>query len=191
MDTFEAKQAIRSAIEHHRRRLTPDWVAEHSAQVIRRLEQQEVFQAAKFVHIYVSIGNEVETHACISSLLSRNRRVAVPRVALPERSLHHFEISDLSQLATGTFGIPEPDPGICRAVRVAELDLVIVPGIAFDRLGHRIGFGGGYYDGFLTQVSVPRIGLGYDFQIVEHIPQRAEDQRVDIVVTESVTYAAG
>ena len=152
------------------------------------LESLPVFSNASFIHCYVSRGNETPTHSLLQKLLTSGRRIAVPRVLLPDRILEHFELTKFEQLKPGTFGILEPDPRQCVRVDPIELDLVIVPGIAFDRHGHRVGYGGGYYDEFLAGVKAVKIGLAYSFQMVDEIPTRADDERVDIIVTDQKIY---
>jgi len=105
--------------------------------------------------------------------------------------LLHSEIKSFDELKKGTFGILEPPQDRFRKVRISEFDLVIVPGIAFDLTGHRIGFGGGFYDSFLGSITATKIALAYEFQIVDEIPTRAEDVKIDILVTEKSVYRFG
>jgi 5-formyltetrahydrofolate cyclo-ligase len=128
--------------------------------------------------------NEVDTHDLIRRLLREGRLVAVPKVEPATNQLQHYFIADFSGLQEGAFGILEPssDPG--RLAAPSQFDLVLVPGLAFDRAGNRLGMGEGYYDRFLAQVHAPKIALAYDFQLAEKLPIERHDQRVNIIITE-------
>lgn len=188
---FQLKKEIRSRIETRRRQLSPDRVKSKSEQIIANLESLPEYRSARTVHCYVSWRNEVHTHDLIAEMLHEGRRVVAPVVDLSNRTLLHSAIKKFDDLKPGTFGILEPPKENLQKVLFAELDLVIVPGVAFDLSGHRIGFGGGYYDDFLTHVSATKIALSYDFQIVKKIPTRKEDQRVDILISEDGVYRVG
>ncbi|RMF63913.1 MAG: 5-formyltetrahydrofolate cyclo-ligase, partial [Calditrichaeota bacterium] len=182
-NSIEQKKQIRAQIERKRRRLSPEEVEAKSRRVLSHLKTLPAFQQARTVHTYVAWRNEVDTHALIRELLQTGRRVIVPIVDTQTHSLHHAEISSFDELEPGTFGILEPPLQNSRPLDPDTLDLVIVPGVAFDPHGNRVGFGGGYYDQFLAHVRAPKIALAYRFQIVDRIPTRNEDQRVDIIVT--------
>jgi 5-formyltetrahydrofolate cyclo-ligase len=96
-----------------------------------------------------------------------------------------LEIRSLGELALSSAGLWEPDASRTDRVPEAEIDLVVVPGVAFDRTGHRLGLGGGFYDRWLPSVSAPRLGLALSLQVVERVPHTGRDQRVDWIVTES------
>lgn len=185
---FQLKKEIRSRIEAQRRQLSSEWVKSKSQQIVLNLQSLPEFQGARTVHCYVSWRNEVHTHDLISNMLREGRQVVVPVVDLANRTLLHSAIRTFDDLKPGAFGILEPPKENLQKILFNELDLVIVPGVAFDLSGHRIGFGGGYYDNFLTHVTATKIALTYQFQIVEKIPIRKEDQRVDILVSEEGVY---
>ena len=100
----------------------------------------------------------------------------------------HSQIRSFDDLQKGTFGILEPKPEAMNLVAPDELDLVLVPGIAFDKRGYRLGYGGGFYDAFLAQTKSVKVGLAFDFQIVDLLPTREEDERVDLIVSEKTVY---
>jgi 5-formyltetrahydrofolate cyclo-ligase len=178
------KQTIRQRIEQQRRNLPKEWIAARSAEIITRVTSLPEFQMARTVHTYVAWRSEVDNHALIKEMLQGDRRVVVPVVDLATRTLRHSQIEQFEDLASGTFGILEPPPERVQPVPISEIDLIIVPGIAFDRSGNRIGFGGGYYDDFLRQTRAVKIGLCFQFQVIDQIPTRVQDERVDILVTE-------
>lgn len=185
----QAKKAVlREQLIRRREALSLDYVEQANAEIARRLKQLEPYRQARIVHCYVSWRNEVDTRRLIADMLASGKRVVVPVVDLPRRRLRHSEITSLDDLEPGTFGILEPRPDRFRPVPPEELDLVLVPGVAFDRQGYRIGFGGGYYDDFLRHLSCPKIGLAYQFQLVDDLPRRPGDERVDVIITEEGLY---
>jgi len=139
--------------------------------------------------VYVHYGSEVQTDALISLLLEAGKTVYVPWCDGDE--LRPFRLESLSELQPGAFGILEPSakqrerPD--RAGRAGDLEVVVVPGIAFDRAGRRLGQGKGYYDRLLSNVSdtCVLVGLAFDIQLVEGVPVEAHDVALDFIVTES------
>ena len=165
--------------------------AEVSGQAI--LEQilgLEAYRRAKLVHTYVSSKeNEVDTRALIGACLKQGKCVAVPVVMPGTKTLAHALIDGLDQLVVGPWGLAQPDPAAATWLPAeARIDLVVVPGLAFDRRGHRIGWGGGYYDRFLAQVQTVKIGLCYDALVLDCIPGEPHDVPVDLVVAETAIY---
>ena len=168
--------------------------AEVSGQAI--LEQVlglEVYRRAKLVHTYVSSKeNEVDTRALICTCLAHGKRVAVPVVMPGTKTLAHALINGLDQLVVGPWGLAQPDPAAATWLPAeARIDLVVVPGLAFDRRGHRIGWGGGYYDRFLAQVQAVKIGLCYDALVLDCIPGEPHDVPVDLVIAETAIHQGG
>lgn len=181
---IQKKRKLRSKIEKQRRQFSRDWVNSKSSIIINHLKKLPEFQSAQTIHCYVAWRNEVNTHGLIKELLQMGRTVVVPVVDLLNHSLLHSKITDFSDLKPGTFGILEPTKTQLLPIKLSVLDLIIVPGVAFDLTGHRIGFGGGYYDEFLRKVKTTKIGLTFHFQIVDKIPTQNQDQRVDIIISE-------
>jgi 5-formyltetrahydrofolate cyclo-ligase len=126
----------------------------------------------------------VKTDKIISEALAHGKRILVPFANVAKRQLLLSEISNLNELSPGAFGIPEPKHN--KKFPIEKVDLVIVPGIAFDRKGNRVGYGTGFYDRFLKKIkkSVPFVALAYDFQIVGDIPANKMDVRIHKIVTE-------
>lgn len=141
---------------------------------------------ARTILVYVSKGNELSTHELIQWLLVQpERRVCVP--AFEEKRQRYFasELKDFSRdLEIGTFGILEPRAEAERPVEWSEIKVAIVPALAFDRAGNRLGRGGGHFDAMLPLIGGVKIGLVFDCQIVEAVPTDPHDVPVDIVVTE-------
>ena len=142
------------------------------------------FKKAKSVLFYVSIKGEVRTKDMIRESLKSGKKVLVPVSKVKEKTLEVSGIRSLKDMVPKSFGVPEPkNPKI---VSPEAIDLVIIPGIAFDGEGNRVGYGMGFYDRFLEKIRkhIPLIALAYDFQIVSEIPTHGKDVRVHKIVTE-------
>ncbi len=137
--------------------------------------------------LYVSNDNEVQTRGIILRCLFEGKRVAVPSLGVNRKEITPSVITDMSELSEGVFGIKEPGHEHIRPFPPELIKTVIVPGIAFDRKGGRIGFGGGYYDRFLRKVSRDAHiwGLAFGFQVMESLPVDSGDVPVQKVITEA------
>ena len=129
---------------------------------------------------------EVDTHPMIKKTLAMGKRVLLPQANLENKELEIYEIRERKDLQKGLFGIWEPDPDRARLADPREADLVLVPGLLFDKKNNRLGRGLGFYDRFLKRLSrkVIKIGLAFSFQVVESIPAEAHDIPVDLVLTD-------
>lgn len=182
---MESKLEIRKRLLRLRQSLPPDDAVRLSERVGERLWTLPVFQSACSVFTYVSAkDNEVDTRGVIAALLKGGRRVACPASA-PGGRMVWRRITRADELMAGRFGIPEPDAYRCEHVIADEFSVVLVPGIAFAVDRHRIGYGRGYFDRFLSHYTGTSIGLAFDFQIIDAVPMEAHDEQVDFVVTES------
>jgi len=120
--------------------------------------------------------------------LAHGKRVVAPKTVHRERRMIISEVFDVeNDLAPGLWNIPEPRPECLRPVDVSEIDLVIVPGVAFDERGNRLGYGGGYYDRFFTELrdGVPLVAVAFEVQVLPEVPVAPWDRRVDLIITES------
>lgn len=142
------------------------------------------FAASRFILFYAALKGEVQTSGAVEESLARGKRVALPKVEHNE--LRVFEIRSYNDTRKGAFNIPEPDEKKSVEADPESLDLIIVPGIAFDEKGTRLGFGKGYYDRFLKSISrkPPFVGLAFEFQMVEEAVPMENDVPMDFVVTE-------
>ncbi len=179
------KEKLRKEISAMRDNLSEKEHIERSEIVKERLFETEEFKKAKTIMFYVSKGSEVRTEHMITESIKMGKTVVVPLSDSKTHTLCAYEIEGVKDLCPGCYGIPEPDSEKCRKVEPEEIDLVIVPGTAFDKKGDRIGYGMGFYDKFLSQVKIKTIGLAYDFQVVVHIPGEEHDVKVDMVVMDN------
>ena len=164
--------------------LAPGHLAAGSARITRSVLESPAWSRARTVHTYVSsLPGEVDTHALIGAALAQGKRVLVPVVAGRRAPLRHAGIGGLGELSRGPMGLLQPASP--RFVEPAA-DLVLVPGLLFDRRGFRIGRGGGWYDRFLGGLAGGvRIGLIYDEFFVDRVPTEGHDVPVDAVATPS------
>lgn len=179
-----AKEKLRRRMLAIRGDMPPHQVADLSQRIRLRLNQLPSFIEAKTMVFYASIRNEVITDHMIDDALSTGKKVALPKVVKDQRRLVISYIDDIDALMPGAYGIREP--GNIRPVPLNSVDLVVVPGVAFDTEGYRLGHGGGYYDIFLSNMGedVIKIGLAFEFQMVGKLPIEGHDIKMDTILTE-------
>lgn len=176
------KKEIRLRMLERRKSLSKEEVMKRSEGVIENLINLEGFRESKNIMFYVSYDNEVFTHQLIMESFS-TKRVIVP--LLKDDEILPIEIGSWEELERGAYGILEPPDK--EPFPLDLIDIVLVPGIAFDEKGNRIGHGLGYYDKFLRRFNGIKIALAFDFQVLKEIPSLDHDKKVDLVVTERRT----
>jgi 5-formyltetrahydrofolate cyclo-ligase len=185
MNPVLTKQTWRERMRDQLKSLSSSDVAQRSASIWERLAVLTEFVSAQGLLIYVSRGNEVATHGLIRQLLAMGKRVTVPSF---DGAAGHYVASELTdfdgELVGGRFGILEPGQTHVRAVDANKLDALLVPGLAFDGNGNRIGRGMGFFDRLLREARGTKIALAYDFQLLNEVPADAHDVRMDFIVTE-------
>jgi 5-formyltetrahydrofolate cyclo-ligase len=182
-DLVRRKRALRRRIRSARDAMPADVRSVASRRIRQRaLAEIERRGDAATVMAFWSFGSEVETPPLIDELVARGARVALPRIVGVEIEARAFRPGE--PLSDTAFGAREPAAG--PLVRPRQLDVVLVPGLVFDRLGFRLGYGAGFYDRFLasTRVDAARIGLCFALQVVPRVPAGPSDLPVDLVVTE-------
>ncbi|MGB9590896.1 MAG: 5-formyltetrahydrofolate cyclo-ligase [Candidatus Kryptoniota bacterium] len=180
----KTKDDLRKMVLKLRESMSEDEALERSKSVLMNLENLPEYRNAGVVHTYIaSKPNEVDTIMMIARSFARGKRIAVPIIIdRKERKLGTSELMNLGDVTTGPFDIKEPK--VFSPIPIEEVDIFIVPVIAVDRQGNRIGWGFGYYDNLLRDQRKPKVALAYDFQVVDAIQSSAEDVRVDYIVTE-------
>ena len=165
----------------------PSFWREKSRKVQEKLLSSEEYQNSKVVMAYVSLPTEVDTERIIKETLERGKRLAVPSIDTVSQTLIASELTSINDLVIGHFGIKEPKDGPARAIKPEEIDLIVVPGRAFDKKNMRLGRGKGYYDKFLANKdlsSAKTIGLAFEFQVIDSLPSDPHDVPVYRVITE-------
>jgi 5-formyltetrahydrofolate cyclo-ligase len=138
---------------------------------------------------YASFRSEAETMPCISQALKLKKMVLLPLVDRERKTLRIFQISELSELAPGFMGIPEPKARRTRERHLDDVEVVLIPGAGFDSEGNRLGYGAGYYDRLLSKAkrNITKIALAFEEQIVPEIPSERHDIRMDKIITDKRT----
>ncbi len=179
------KREIRLAAAAARDALPERERALYSREIEELLFAHEPFAGARTVMIFVSFRSEVETGGIIRRALDEGKKVLVPVVSGGRLAVSEVRDPEV-ELAAGAYGIPEPRKECLRIVDPKEIDFTAAPGLAFDRCGGRIGYGGGYYDRFARELraGTPVVGLAFSAQIFDAIPMEKNDMRVSAIVTE-------
>ncbi len=157
--------------------------AEKNRAIAEKVLTHSAVRLAKTAFLYLSFGSEVETLPILEELLRRGVRVAVPRCDLETKTMDAVEISHLSQVEKGAYGILEP-VGDLPVLSPKEIDVALVPALAFDNEGFRLGYGGGYYDKFLNEMDGVTVGLAFSECLTHDLPREEFDMQVDWVITD-------
>ena len=173
------KKQLRSMIREKKRAMTPEQIEKASARLGQRFAQTQEYKNAKTIYGYLPYNQEVRTVPMLEQALRDGKRVAVPKVYGDD--MKFIYMTDLSLVEKSDFGIPEPIAD--EPVADDPTALVLMPGLAFDREGHRIGYGGGFYDRFLAaEPNHPTVALCYEFQMLPELETEEFDIPVDRVL---------
>jgi len=189
-DLHARKKAIREQA-HANRNAQPD-KDEVSKVICQKLVELPEYRAARSVMYYVDVRSEVRTRHYLPLALGHNKTIIVPYCV--ERELELFHLQSMDELAIGAYRILEPKPELRalpgKRVDVNQLDLIVVPGVAFDRRGARMGHGFGYYDKLLQHArpDTPLIALAFECQLFDEVPTAAHDIFMDHIITEKAVY---
>src|SRR5688500_11027679 len=189
-DIVERKRAIREE-SHARRHAQPD-KDEVSRAIVARFMSLPEYAAAETVMFYVDVRSEVRTRNDLASALTTGKRIVVPYCVDGELELFHLE--DMAELQIGMYKILEPQAELravaAKRVEVEQLDLIMVPGVAFDRRGGRMGHGKGYYDKLLEHArpDTPLVALAFECQMFPEVPVAEHDIFMDKIITEAAVY---
>ncbi len=186
MNIKEQKKQLRQVILKQRADLSRPERDEQSARVVSILSGLEQVAACKTILAFYPFRDEVDIRPFLAAARERGQEVWLPLTDPAERKIIPYHFSSEAVLRQGFYGITEPDPALARAADVSRLEAVIVPGVAFDRAGGRLGYGGGYYDRFLSRLPQRPllIGAAFSCQLVEDLPTEPHDHRLDLLVTE-------
>ncbi len=190
MDPQELKKSIRE--QAHANRQAQSEKEALSQKICETFAALAEFAAAKTVMVYIDVRTEVRTRHYLPALLNSGKRIVVPYCV--DKELELFLLDDMDELAIGMYKILEPKTELrelaAKKVDVKELDLIMVPGVAFDRRGARMGHGFGYYDKLLEHArpDAPLVALAFECQLFPEIPTQAHDVFMDKIVTEQAIY---
>lgn len=153
--------------------------------ILQKLLRSNEYKESTNIFTFINYGSEVDTKSFINRALTQEKNIFVPKTIKGTRNMKAVKINSLENLKADNWGILEPET-FHGEIDKEKLDLVIVPGIIFDRNGSRIGYGGGYYDIYFSDFKskVNKIALSYDIQVVEHLEIEEHDITVDVIITE-------
>lgn len=175
---MQTKADIRKEMKAAKARISDSDKREAARRCFAHVASMPEFQEARNILVYHALPDEISTDEFLREWDGR-KRLFLPRVAGEQLDILAY---DAARLSTGAFHIQEPIGDICFDVR--EMNLIIVPGVAFDCSGNRLGRGRGFYDRLLQEATCPKIGVGYSCQLVDHLPTEAHDIKMDAVITD-------
>lgn len=188
-DISNKKKQIRKDILEVRRSMDIDKKDTYDTLIEKSFFESSFYKEAKNIFIYISYDSEINTKRIINRAINERKNIYVPRTEFDTKLMNAVKINDFSNLVESRYGILEPkkeepfiDPN--------ELDLIVVPGVAFDKNGGRIGYGAGYYDRYFKRINeknkarITKLALIYDFQLIDEVPTDEEDVLIDAVLTE-------
>ncbi len=159
---------------------TPEEKKQKDQAIFERLAVMPAFEGAREFFTYLSHKGEVSTDLLLAQFLGK-KVVVVPKIE--SEAICLYQLTSAQELASGIYGIREPVHCLPKS-EWDSIDVAIIPGVAFDETGHRIGFGGGYFDRFLKKLHCTTIGLAYELQMIDKVPTHSYDVPVDFIVTE-------
>lgn len=183
---LETKQEIRKQIRKIRDQIEPDVWQRATGVITEQVIQSDNFREATDLLCYLNIQSETGTHAIIEEAWRLGKNVWVPKVSGNE--MNFFCIHSFAELKKGSYDVPEPDGnGTPFDASCALMTLMILPGVAFDKRGNRIGYGKGYYDRYLNSNSgIETVGICFDLQVIDKIPAEDTDHSLDMLCTETL-----
>lgn len=183
------KKSIRADLLAQRKHLAAETCLSHSLQIQQRLLQSAEFQDAAAIALYSPVLNEVFTEQLFRAACDAGKLIAYPRVC--GEDLEFVRVEGPGDLAPGSFGVLEPTGS--QLIAPGSLDMVVVPGVGFDRRGGRLGYGKGFYDRGLHCSQRPGclVGLCFELQLLEKLPAENHDVHMDIIITEKGRYDLG
>lgn len=183
------KKALRASIRQKRRALSIEYRQQASRKMQAELTRLPCYQAAEYIMLYMAMQDEVQLDELIAMVLKDGKKAVIPLVT-GAGLMEAVELSDMADLVPDKYGIKTVSEEKRRLIAPDKIDLIIVPGVAFDKAGHRLGMGGGFYDRFMQRASrAVRAALAYDCQLLAAVPAEVHDLTVDYIITEKQNIA--
>ena len=182
------KKEFRKKVINLRKEKDKDFIKHNTDIITDKLLNLDCIKNAKNIMLYLDFNNEVSTDSLIKKLLNLGKIVSSPITLKEEIKLIPSQITDLKNgIQYGAYNIREPKPECSPAINIKDLDVIIVPAVAYDKNCYRLGYGGGFYDRFLENLrkDAVTIGIAFDLQIFDEVPKEAHDAQLDFIVTES------
>lgn len=189
-DIRPVKNRLRAECKQKRTALSDFEKVQMDARLTDRFFASRQYRENDMLFCYVSTEIEVDTREILRRAIADGKTVAVPRCVDGTREMDFYILQDMSALESGSFGVLEPNPALCRKVTDFSEGLCIIPALAFDKSGYRLGYGKGYYDRFLAKFSGETLGLVYDCCFYDSLPHGKFDRAAQWILTESEMYKA-
>jgi 5-formyltetrahydrofolate cyclo-ligase len=182
------KKKLREMILAQRDAMPADVRRAASITILNKVCALPQYAKAKAVLTYMGFGSEIETQSFLNRIIADGKIAVLPRVDRASQALALHPVRSIAELLQGKWGILEP-PTHAPMVSISAIDFVLIPGVAFDRLGNRLGYGRGYYDKLLSAATpaLARVSAAFPCQIVDVVPVGSDDQQVHCVITENET----
>ncbi|MBR6760966.1 MAG: 5-formyltetrahydrofolate cyclo-ligase [Oscillospiraceae bacterium] len=187
MDMISQKNALRAQMMQRRKEMPFDIRAAADDAIAQQVLESRSFAKATWIFAYVSMPHEVYTRWLLGECLAKGKRLALPVCDTYAHTMQFYELCSMEELRSGAYRIPVPPTAIERRVIPNAASLMLVPMLAFDAQGYRLGAGGGYYDRYLAQYPIETMGLCYASGFVEALPHDSYDRRLQCCVTEQGT----
>lgn len=177
------KNNLRNKIKQKRKQMNPDDCFNKSKHAQKLFLQSSIYKNAKTIMLYMPLGNETDTSEILKKSLDDEKNVVMPVTDDKTGIITPMLITKQTPFKKGAFSVKEPQ---CDTIAdVSNIDVVLVPGIVFDKIGGRIGFGKGCYDMLLKNTNAVKVGYCYDFQLIKKIPSQIHDIKMDYINTEN------
>ncbi len=186
MEEEFSKKEIRKLIYTLRKKYSLKLLNKWSEKICRKIAELPVYKKNTYIAFYFAKTGEVDLKTLIGRAFLEGKKVFLPKTHLQEKILTFHQIFSFSELIPGAFDILEP-PYQNPEIDIKKLELIIVPGVAFDMKKGRIGYGGGFYDRVLAKTKAFKIGVAFSFQIFEKLPLEPHDQKLDLIITERLS----
>ncbi|WP_297423195.1 5-formyltetrahydrofolate cyclo-ligase [Clostridium sp.] len=189
MSIFENKKVLRKEILIKRKNMNTTEKEKMDKIISDQLYESRYYKEATNIFIYISYDSEIDTKSIIYNALKDNKRIYVPRTEFETRIMDAVEIKSFDNLIETSYGLLEPSKKEPH-INPNELNLIIVPGVAFDRNGGRMGYGAGFYDRFFKKINgdnmkkITKLALAYSLQVLDEVPMSEQDVPVDFIITE-------
>lgn len=179
------KKILRKEMMNKRNSISENDKKERDVCILNKFLQTLEYKNSKVIFIYIGYSSEIDTSNFIKRFIEDKKVVCVPRTNYKKKYMDAVIIHSLDNLSKDKYGILEPDEDI-NPIEVDAIDLVILPGLAFDNKGGRLGYGGGYYDKYLSNISdnAVKVALCYDFQVIDTVPMEEHDICTDLLITD-------
>ncbi len=185
---FTEKSRLRQAVLQRRDAIAVMEQHRRSQALCQRVAGLHWWAQARVVMATAAMGSEPATGELLEATLAQGKILVLPRVQRGEKCLELYEVRDLAlDLQPGVWGIHEPNPARCPRISLAQLDFILVPGVAFDATCARLGYGAGYYDRMLArkECNAHTVAMAFEEQLVAQVPMSAHDQRVELLLTDA------